>query len=480
MKAPVREIGWLIRHGAVVVLAMVALPGAGLAAPAARMEFAVGDVQIMAPGGQARPGRKGAQVNSGETVSTNHGRAQLRFSDGAYVSLQPQSDFRIDDYRFEGKADGSERGFFSLLKGGLRTITGLVGRANKRNYQVNTAVATIGIRGTEYTIAYTNSITGSIGEGEIDVCTVRCVAFGSGESFVVVSADTLPRLTFKKTDLPPPQPDDATGGSFGDQSDPNKNPGGAIYVASDNVTPDGLPAGLMLAGTWDNMTVGDNQNMYAINDVLRVQSGQTVQFSSTGVPQSIGGVGLSSLAEYGNRDFIAWGRGVDPFGSGYFFITGPSMLESDLAALQISQPVATYQFIGGTAPIGSSSRSGSPMVGELLGGTLTAYFGLSQVDASVSVRMDGVGLDIASKGMAISGKSGAVTFENGSCTLAGGSCNMKGFFVGSNAGGAGVVYEAFANGGIPTDTVQSLAAPLATVAPSSVSASGAAAFVKSQ
>jgi hypothetical protein len=42
---------------------------------------------------------------------------QLRFTDGAYVSLQPQTLFRVDDYRYDGKADGNERGFFSLLKG---------------------------------------------------------------------------------------------------------------------------------------------------------------------------------------------------------------------------------------------------------------------------------------------------------------------------------------------------------------------------
>ena len=38
---------------------------------------------------------------------------------------------------------------------GLRTITGLVGRSNRDNYKVTTAVATIGIRGTEYTGAFT-------------------------------------------------------------------------------------------------------------------------------------------------------------------------------------------------------------------------------------------------------------------------------------------------------------------------------------
>src|SRR5882672_9860199 len=148
-----------------------AFPVVAQGAPAARVDFAIGDVAAVNKAGQSRTVAKGTVIEEGETINTNNGRTQLRFTDGAYVSLQPQSEFRIDQYRYEGKQDGSERTYISLLKGGLRTITGLVGRTNKKNYQVTTTVATIGIRGTEYTIAYTNSITGSVGEGEIDVCT---------------------------------------------------------------------------------------------------------------------------------------------------------------------------------------------------------------------------------------------------------------------------------------------------------------------
>ena len=108
------------------------------------MDFAIGDVAAVNKAGQSRPVAKGAEIEEGETINTNSGRTQLRFSDGAFVSLQPQSAFRIDQYRYDGKQDGSEKTFLSLLKGGLRTVTGLVGRSNKKNYQVSTTVATIG------------------------------------------------------------------------------------------------------------------------------------------------------------------------------------------------------------------------------------------------------------------------------------------------------------------------------------------------
>jgi len=74
---------------AAVWLALISVPVA--AAPAARVEFVVGGVSATAPSGQTRLLVKGADVVSGEAINTHDGRVQLRFSDGAYVSLQPQT-----------------------------------------------------------------------------------------------------------------------------------------------------------------------------------------------------------------------------------------------------------------------------------------------------------------------------------------------------------------------------------------------------
>ena len=92
---------------------------------------------------------KGAEISNGDTIRTGDGgRAQVRFSDGALISLQPTTEFRVDNYEFSNQPTGQEKGFFSLIKGGMRTITGLIGRSNRDNYKVTTSVATIGIRGT--------------------------------------------------------------------------------------------------------------------------------------------------------------------------------------------------------------------------------------------------------------------------------------------------------------------------------------------
>ena len=100
------------RHslGAAVLALALCAPGLSAAAPAAAIEFAVGNGEVLGAAGRSRPAVKGAEVNPGETVNTNQGRVQLRFTDGAYMSLQPGSQFRIDEYRWNGRADGSERG----------------------------------------------------------------------------------------------------------------------------------------------------------------------------------------------------------------------------------------------------------------------------------------------------------------------------------------------------------------------------------
>lgn len=138
---------------------------AASAAAAGKVNFASGEVTATAAGGKSRPLQKGADVFSGDTIKTGNGRVQILFTDGGLISLQQDTQFRIDDYHFDGKTDGSEKGIFSLVKGGLRSITGLVGRTNKKNYRVETPVAYIGVRGTEFFAQLTNVLVLTCGQG---------------------------------------------------------------------------------------------------------------------------------------------------------------------------------------------------------------------------------------------------------------------------------------------------------------------------
>ena len=154
--------------------------------------------------GSSRPLERGLEIGNGDLVDSGTGRVQLRFSDGALVSLQPDSQFRIDDYRFDGKTDGSEKGFFSLLKGGLRTISGWIGRVHRSGYRVDTPTATIGIRGTEYSAVLGNSLTVSVGEGRVAITNdAGEFILDAGRTAYVKDRKTLPVIVSEKPFLPP-------------------------------------------------------------------------------------------------------------------------------------------------------------------------------------------------------------------------------------------------------------------------------------
>ncbi|MDZ4099896.1 MAG: FecR family protein [Methylophilaceae bacterium] len=139
-----------LKRQAIIALAVAtAFPATSFAA-AGRVEFAIGGATAISKEGATRSLTKGVDINSGDTIKTTDGRVQVRFTDGGYMSLQPNTEFIVENYAYDGKQDGAERGFFRLVEGGLRAITGVVGRNNRPAYRVATPVATIGIRGSEF------------------------------------------------------------------------------------------------------------------------------------------------------------------------------------------------------------------------------------------------------------------------------------------------------------------------------------------
>jgi hypothetical protein len=133
----------------------------------------------------------------------------LAFSDGGFVSLVPNSEFRVNDYHYQENDPGTEKLSMSLLKGGLRTVSGAIGKVRQAAYEMVTRAATMGIRGTEYTIQYAgNSVSGTVGEGRIAVCNAAgCIDVAKGQSYFVKDADTKPALSAKGADLTPRQPE---------------------------------------------------------------------------------------------------------------------------------------------------------------------------------------------------------------------------------------------------------------------------------
>jgi len=124
-------------------------------ADAGKFQFVYGDVSITRANGTRAVPAKGDRIEEGDTIATGaQAQTQLVMNDGGLIALRPDSQLRIDRFRFAGKTDGSEQGVFGLLKGGFRAITGLIGRVNKANYKIHTATDNMGIRGTDHEALY--------------------------------------------------------------------------------------------------------------------------------------------------------------------------------------------------------------------------------------------------------------------------------------------------------------------------------------
>ncbi|WP_215391093.1 FecR domain-containing protein [Polynucleobacter sp. VK25] len=208
--------------GAIISAMLITSVQAQAPAEAGKVLLAIGEVKV-SRGGQMIPLTKGASLQAGDGVITGvASNAQLRMSDGAVIALRAQSEFKINQYNFNGKTDGSEKAELSLVKGGVRAVTGAIGRENKDNLKINAVVATVGIRGTGFNInvcegncfnpdktPVKDGLYAGVFEGKIVVKNEASVeAVGVNQYLYVADKDTAPKFI-----MAPPNflPDPLTG-----------------------------------------------------------------------------------------------------------------------------------------------------------------------------------------------------------------------------------------------------------------------------
>ena len=393
---------------------------------AGNIQFTNGEVSAVDAKGEKRILTKGALVSQGDTISTGQdARAQIRFSDGALVALQPRSQFRVDDYRYDAKANGAEKGIFSLLRGGMRTITGLIGRLNRDSYKINTPVATIGIRGTEYTAtldADNENLVVHTGEGLVEVCNpAGCILLASGESGMVSGAKQ-PKRTEVMPQLPPTQ-------LFVDGSKP-------VFSTGENRTDSGAVAPIstpLVSGSGYTTTIAGWDASYG-STFMQISPGTTATFGSASELLSFSDMYNSQTAtsmagSFSMDGVIGWGRwatGESAYGGvtkDVHYVVGKETPYSEIANL--GGLVATYRMVGYTLPTATNGT-----IGQAPSGSLTADFGYSQVTINMNVPLGGTNYEIIE-----------TTSISGATFYAGYGTEIKGFFAGTNASHAGLTYK---------------------------------------
>ncbi len=198
-----------------VALCAAALALPARAEPAGKVLTADGDALALR-GSQILRLSSGAAVESGDQIHTGtDGKVLVVFTDSGLVWIRANSDFIIDEYSYA--QNGRESAFFSLLKGGARSVTGLIGRRNRMSYRLRVSVATIGIRGTDFSVVMcqrdcrdsdgglaAKGLYGEVLEGRIAVTPLddRVLEreFAAGEFFYLADERSTPAPLF----LPPP------------------------------------------------------------------------------------------------------------------------------------------------------------------------------------------------------------------------------------------------------------------------------------
>jgi hypothetical protein len=115
----------------------------------AKLVSSQGEIYAVDATGAKRRVVDGASVYPGDTIETGPGtKVLLAFRDNSRLTLGSNTQFRVDSFVFDDKEPSEGRFLVTLLRGSLRALTGLIGKANNRNVGFATANATIGIRGT--------------------------------------------------------------------------------------------------------------------------------------------------------------------------------------------------------------------------------------------------------------------------------------------------------------------------------------------
>ncbi|NLR76306.1 FecR domain-containing protein [Leeia sp. IMCC25680] len=415
-------------------------------AAAGKVEFVSGEVLATGSNGQPRTLSRGSELDVADLINTQNGRVQIRFTDGGYVSLAPRTQFKITQYKFNGKNDGEEQGFFSLFRGSMRTVTGLIGKGRREAYQVTTPTATIGIRGTEYTAEQTDGLKVAVAKGSVVVTNeISNVVLQPGESVFFEGPRQPPKPVEKSAVVVSQQDEEQT---LPKDVLPLDNP---LITGNETNSNGGSAVVLPLSdGSGYNLAyVRINGGSPGIGLI----SSSTVTFTNGGTSLSTytnsgynNNPGTTQVQETMTSGLLGWGRWVNGTSGGNDTGLSGQVYSGSSQGFHymVGQPTAsipttgsyTYKLIGGTTPTATTGQTSNSFNGSL------------DVDfVAQTAKLTGSITSGANVYSFVAPNSGSVTATfNLTSSTGGGSCpgctfNGEGFFAGSSAQQAGINYK---------------------------------------
>ncbi len=127
---------------------------AGAASPiVGEATLVIGAARLWSEDGSARPVTRGTAVRVGDRLETEGGgHVHLRFVDGGRLSVRPASRLQIESYSHTPGQPQLGAIKLRLDEGVARSITGAWGEAARERFRLNTPVAAIGVKGTDFIV----------------------------------------------------------------------------------------------------------------------------------------------------------------------------------------------------------------------------------------------------------------------------------------------------------------------------------------
>ncbi len=153
----------------------IAEESAGLvdASPAAvgEVSWLLGKAFIQPAAGQREAISVGMPVHVNDRILTeSNGHVHIRFIDDALVSVRPGSRLEILRYDYVSEHPEQSTVKFNLVEGVTRAISGEAAKSARERFRLNTPIAAIGVRGTDFVVSATDqTVRALVNEGVIVV-----------------------------------------------------------------------------------------------------------------------------------------------------------------------------------------------------------------------------------------------------------------------------------------------------------------------
>ncbi len=97
------------------------------------------------------PLKTGDEVDMGDTVQTGQdGKADLLFADNTDMRLSENTKMVVDTYVYDPSNPSGNKARYSWLEGAFQYVSGLIGKEDPTDVNIETPVGSLGIRGTEF------------------------------------------------------------------------------------------------------------------------------------------------------------------------------------------------------------------------------------------------------------------------------------------------------------------------------------------